>query len=116
MTWQRSPQQLEADVLAYIARIERAAEAGARRLAAILEADAKATAPWQDRTGLARRELFADVAVIGDLIVIYLSHGRDVDYGIYLEVRWGERFAVIWPTIRTHMDELLGLIAQELGS
>lgn len=67
---------------------------------------AKANAPWNDRTGAARAGL--DVAVdIGrnENLVISLFH--TVDYGQWLEVRWGGKYAVIIPTIERKGTDLL---------
>lgn len=60
------------------------------------EAHMKSVAPWQDRTGQARRLLMAETVENGDHITLYLIHGAA--YGIYLELRWSGRFAVIVPT------------------
>lgn len=65
--------------------------------AAEMEAYAKTNAPWQDRTGAARASLSATVEETGPIGTIVLSHG--VDYGIWLEVANGGRFAIIAPTI-----------------
>ncbi len=73
--------------------------------AAVLEADAKENAVWQDRTGNARQALHTFVEqAAGDAIVLYLSHG--VNYGLFLEVRWAGRYAIIWPTIEKHLPEI----------
>lgn len=66
---------------------------------------AKANAPWNDRTGAARAGLDADVTDRGDQIVLSLFH--TVEYGIFLEVRWGAIYAVILPTIETLGPDLM---------
>jgi hypothetical protein len=66
-------------------------------LARQVEEYAQANAPWEDRTGDARRGLTAEVEddVLNHAIVLY----HTVDYGIWLEVRWSGKYAIIVPTI-----------------
>lgn len=118
ITWRRPPASLADEVEAYALRVERASVRAAERLSIIFQEAAQAGAPWQDQTGAARRGLFGAVEVAGDLITIYLSHGADEPRmkSIALELANAERYAVIWPTIRAHMDEIWGLIRAELGS
>jgi len=66
---------------------------------------AQEQAPWKDRTGNARALLQADSAVSPAQLEIVLFHG--VPYGIWLEVRWGGRYAIILPTIETIGPELM---------
>jgi hypothetical protein len=66
-------------------------------LAPQIEEDAQSSAPWADRTGLARASLSAEVVDNGDEVGITLSHG--VDYGYWLEVINNGEFAVIMPTL-----------------
>lgn len=68
----------------------------------------KDNAPWEDRTGDARNELTAQAdgnEVKGTLGVV-LSHG--VDYGVYLEFKWGGRDAIIGPTMEVMGPEMMG--------
>lgn len=67
------------------------------------EAYAKAHAPWQDRTGDARQGLTA----IGEqrLVRYTITLFHTVDYGIWLEVRWDGKYAIIVPTIE-HMGPI----------
>lgn len=57
----------------------------------------KSNAPWNDQTGNARNGLFARAYSEGDETGIVLGHS--VDYGIWLEVRWSGRYAIIEPAI-----------------
>jgi hypothetical protein len=67
---------------------------------------AQAHAPWSDRTGDARAGLDAVVeAARGGDILVTLFH--TVDYGVWLEVRWGGRYAIIIPTVERKGPELL---------
>lgn len=72
---------------------------------------AQSHAPWEDRTGEARLGLGASVSDgfsswSHDAIEIVLFHG--VDYGIWLEVRWGGKYAIILPTLEAMGPELMG--------
>jgi len=69
----------------------------AQKFAGELVAYAQDNAPWEDDTGDARRGLFAEGWADNDQVSLILSH--TVEYGIYLEVRNGGRFAIIIPTI-----------------
>lgn len=109
-----TPAHLVANAEAYLRRVEAATLAAAREIAAVLETTAQASAPWQDQTGAARAGLHAGVELAGALVTIYLSHGPDVDYGIYLETAHAERYAVIWPTIRGELDGVWRRIAERL--
>lgn len=77
------------------ANIRKAAEL----LAAEMERDMKANAPWEDRTFDARAGLQAKVVFTDPThFTIFLGHGKDIFYGIFLETRFGGRFAIILPT------------------
>lgn len=54
-------------------------------------------APWQDRTGDARSGLVAEVTANENDMSISLQH--TVEYGIWLEIRWGGLYAIIIPTV-----------------
>lgn len=73
-----------------------------------MEEYAQENAPWEDRTGDAREGLHTTVIHHGFRHEIVLSH--TVDYGIWLEIRWGGELAIILPTIEHYgpilMDDL----------
>lgn len=72
---------------------------------AVMEAYAKQNASWTDRTGNARQSLYTLVERDAqDIVTLYLSHG--VHYGVFLEVRWSGRYAIIWPTIEAHLRQI----------
>jgi hypothetical protein len=58
----------------------------------------KSNAKWTDRTGNARQGLNADVQVSTNNVAIVLYH--TVPYGVFLEVRWGGRYAIILPAMQ----------------
>lgn len=66
---------------------------------------AQANAPWEDRTGDARRLLDVDVQEDGETIVIQLYH--QVDYGLWLEVIQNGRFAIIMPTLERFSGQVI---------
>jgi predicted nucleic acid-binding Zn-ribbon protein len=66
---------------------------------------AQANAPWSDRSGAAREGLVAEVVSNNGSLEINLMH--TVDYGIWLEVRWGGRYAIIIPTIEKFAIKML---------
>lgn len=80
-------------------KVQRGMLAAANYIAPQAEAHMKSTAPWTDRTGNARNGLRAQVEGGTNRVAIILHHS--VDYGIWLEVRWGGKYAVIEPTIAT---------------
>lgn len=66
---------------------------------------AQENAPWDDRTGDARSGLTAQGQQRLTSYTIVLYH--TVDYGIWLEVRWDGRYAIILPTIEHMGHELM---------
>lgn len=73
------------------------------------EGYARTNASWTDRTGNARGGLFtAPFHAFGS------NHGYDVGhsvpYGIWLEVRWEGRYAIIEPTVQAMGPELMGMV------
>lgn len=78
-------------------------EAHAVELAIKILDYAKINAPWQDRTGDARRLLDVDVSQDAEEIVIQLYH--QVDYGLWLEVIESGQFAIIMPTLQHFAGE-----------
>lgn len=60
----------------------------------------KAHAPWEDQTGNARDGLQGAVVWQDEShFTIMLGHGKDIYYGIWLEVRHGGKFAIVVPTV-----------------
>lgn len=68
---------------------------------------ARRNAPWTDRTGNARNGLFAQYNgdLTGDRHVIRLYH--TMPYGIWLEIRWSGKYAIIVPTIQSEGQRIL---------
>jgi hypothetical protein len=66
---------------------------------------AKEHAPWQDRTGEARQGLTA----IGKQRLVYyeIELFHTVEYGVWLEVRWNGKYAIIEPTLEVMGPRLM---------
>lgn len=69
----------------------------AQDFAAELVEYAQQNAPWQDRTGEARAGLSSEVEIENEVLNISLFH--TVSYGLWLEIRWGGKYAIIIPTV-----------------
>lgn len=70
-----------------------------------LEAEAKAKAPWTDRTGNARNSIQGGFQWNGDNGLIYIS--GNTDYFQYLELYHQKKWAILWPTITSNQDAIL---------
>lgn len=68
-----------------------------------MEVYAKANRPWTDRTGMARRGLFGYVLSEPTRIRTRIAH--QVHYGVYLELGFQGRFAILQPTVSQHIAE-----------
>lgn len=80
-----------------------------------VEAYMKQNAPWTDRTGNARQGLRAQSYDAGPTekgIILY----QQVPYGIWLEIKYSGKYAIILPTIRAMgpvvMDDLSGILGR----
>jgi hypothetical protein len=97
--WERSPAELAKDIKIYGKKVEEAIEEVSKMLAKEIEMEMKSKAPWKDQTGKARRELAAEAGKTGkDIVEMFIVHG--VDYGVYLELARGQRYAIIQPTMQ----------------
>lgn len=108
LTWDVPPDALAAGVRAYGDRVLRAVERTAEIIRPRVEAYARTSAPWTDRTGNARSGLTGTVAVAEGLVLIYLAH--TVEYGIYLELARGGTYAVIWPAVEAVLPEVFATL------
>ena len=75
-------------------------------------------APWDDRTGAARKRLRAEVTTSFEQwqrnrVDIVLSHG--VSYGIWLEVRWNGKYAIVGPTLEVYGPKAMQSIERITG-
>lgn len=90
------------------AHVAKATVAAAEYIAPQAEAHMKANAPWTDRTGAARNGLHAKAVVQSTVVGIVLYHS--VPYGIFLEVRWSGKYAIILPTVQEFAPKFLETI------
>lgn len=92
---------LEKNLALLDARIRRAMVTAAHYVAPQAEEFMKNNASWTDQTGNARNGLKAVVETGGvDTVAIVLFHS--VPYGVFLEVRWGGRYAIIEPALQAY--------------
>lgn len=94
-------------------RIDRLVAAVMERQADVSTAYMKSNAPWTDRTGNARNGLHAVTAHSRGLHSVTLAHG--VPYGIWLEVRWGGRFAIVGRAVQVGGVETMRLLEKGLS-
>lgn len=73
----------------------------------------KSNAPWTDRTGNARQGLHAVYGKEGDAHTLTLAHG--VSYGIWLEVRYAGRYAVILDSMQNSGSDVMRLLDKGLS-
>jgi len=70
---------------------------------------ARTNAPWTDRTTNARNGLFARAE--RDAPVYRIIIGHSVPYGVWLEVRWSGRYAILRPTVDHEGPELMRTVS-----
>jgi len=98
VVWNRDPRDLGRAVSEYGERlVYHALVQYLERHAAEIKAQMQREASWTDRTGKARAGLNAQVEANGAQVALYLSHG--VEYGKWLELARGGRYAIVGPTI-----------------
>lgn len=76
-------------------------------------ANMKLNAPWTDRTSAARNGLFTVTEHGDNHYTIIFSHS--VHYGIWLEVKFSGRDAVIMPTVISQGEALMDDIKKRLS-
>jgi hypothetical protein len=109
--WVVSSSTLTSAIEDYVDTVETALMQLAQDIAIQAQAEMKQDAPWTDRTGNARRGLFAQAVQINmSLIRIYLSHGPDIDYGKWLELRHAGRYAIVGPI----WEEYIGIVQRRI--
>jgi len=97
IVWQRDPADLGRAISEMGERVSNQALVQVlEREAQAIEGEMKRNAPWTDRTGQARRTLKATVETTGRATTLSLSHG--VEYGKWLELAHGGRWAIVGPT------------------
>jgi hypothetical protein len=110
--WLTNPFQGNGDAGRFIIHFELGLGVFTAGFARQVEAYAKEHAPWDDRTGDARAGLTAK----GEQRLVYyaITLYHTVSYGIWLEVRWDGKYAIIVPTLE-HMGPQLMIELGVLG-
>lgn len=104
MQW-RGIEQMQRKMEEYGRRVLQAVHSVATYWTPVIEAYAKENATWTDRTGNARQGLRGFVEDLSETTVaIYLTHS--VDYGVYLELEYQQRYAIIMPTLEAHYQPI----------
>lgn len=75
-----------------------------------VEAYMRGNARWTDRTGNARNGLNAVPEISKNLYAIECGHS--MPYGIWLEVRWSGRYAIVDQTIQNQGNEMMALVSR----
>lgn len=114
--WQRAPSELATAVERYGYRVLQAVAAVAQYTATAMQNDAKANAPWTDRSSNARSGLFgtSEADFAAKVVTIYLSHGAIIDYGVYLELGHSGRYAIVMRTMQAHYEPLMAMLRDVL--
>ncbi len=91
-------------------QIKRAMVAAAMKVAPEGEAWMKSNATWRDQTGNARNGLRGQAIVSKNRVAVVFSHS--VPYGIWLEVRWDGKYAVLVPAVERFAPRTMELVAR----
>jgi hypothetical protein len=112
--WIRPPEELARAIERYGDRVLQAVAAVAQYTATAMQNDAKANAPWTDRTGNARTGLFgtSEADFAGHVVTIYLSHGAIIDYGVWLELGASGRHSIVMKTMQAHYEPLMQMLRE----
>lgn len=109
LSWRGVP-QVKSGMDEYARRVKYAVVQVMRYWAPVVEAYAKQNASWIDRTGNARQGLRGFVDDLSETTVtLYLAHS--VSYGVYLELAYQARYAIILPTLQTHYEQIRTMLA-----
>ncbi len=82
--------------------------------AAVLEEYAKQNAPWTDRTGNARRTL-QGVSLCFPFKSKKVSIVGKMHYSPNLELSYGGRYSILFPTVLENARDILKSVVKELG-
>lgn len=108
--WASSPADMARRVAEYKQNLLNAVYALASEWARRLAEEMRQTHPWKNRTGAAERGLFGRVTRIAMGAVLIL--GGSAPHQIYLERRWGGRYAIIQPTLSRNYAAIMAALQQ----
>lgn len=104
---------LTKNVKVFPQKLDRAIYAAVEYGATRGEAAMKRGARWRDQTGNARNGLFTATEHDRATHRIIFAHG--VAYGIWLEVRWNGKYAIIMPTMVAQGEQLMAMLGKLLA-
>ena len=78
-----------------------------------LQEIAKRTAPWEDITGAARREIVGSSSVQGNVLIIRLAGLKF--YSVFLELANERNWAALLPTLRARGPEVVRAIVRRMN-
>jgi hypothetical protein len=112
--WSTPPSELATAIERYGDRVLQAVAAVAQYVATQMQNQAKADAPWTDRTGNARTGLFgtSEADFGAKVVTIYLSHGATISYGVWLELAASGKWGVIMRTMESHYEPLMQMLRE----
>ena len=112
--WSTPPSELATAIERYGDRVLTAVAAVAQYVATEMQNQAKADAPWTDRTGNARTGIFgtSEADFSSRVVTIYLSHSATLDYPLFLEIGNSGKYAVIMRTMESHYETLMQMLRE----
>lgn len=90
-------------------RVEEAVAIIFDHFALVAENEMKMGARWTDRTSNARNGLVAEASREGSEFILNLA--SMASYGIWLEIRWSGKYAIVGPVQKTIAEQLARMIA-----
>jgi environmental stress-induced protein Ves len=109
--WQRRPSQAW-DKTAWINAMAVAVEAALQVWSPQIESYAKRNARWRDRTANARQTLAAFTFYDGGERTVYLIMKQHMDYGVWLELKNGGRYAIVMESMQMHYAQVWNQVQQ----
>lgn len=112
--WTTPPSELATAIERYGDRVLTAVAAVAQYVATQMQNQAKADAPWTDRTGNARTGIFgtSEADFGARVVTIYLSHSATLTYPLFLEIGNSGKYAVIMRTMQAHYEPLMQMLRE----
>lgn len=112
--WSTPPSVLADALEQYGNRVLTTVAGIAQYTATAMQNDAKANAPWTDRSSNARTGLFgtSEADFAKKVVTIYLSHGATIDYGKWLELASSGKNAIIMRTMQAHYEPLMQMLRE----
>jgi hypothetical protein len=102
--WRTSPTRLAENVDELVDVLQSRIGQALADIGVNAEATMKSQRPWRDITGNARRGLRVRVKQTSPGFIMYFIHSAE--YGVYLELKNNGRYAILFPTMRTTVEEI----------